>query len=191
MSGSTSIPFSGGFASRSPEPPSSQWSPRDARRLGRGLDARRDGRPTGGRVEERQLVGPVAEDGDAECLERLGGCGNVEERLGAGADDERLRARELGQVGRDVGALREAAVHAADPAGAHEADPAEPADRERPADGGRPDRALRGAGSEVARPGLEGFQARLAEPLELPVVQADDRPPRRAPRPLRARLLRT
>ena len=83
-------------------------------------------------------------------------------------------ARELDQVGGDVGALGEAAVDAADPAGSHEADPGEPADGERAADGGRADRALRGAGGEVARPGLARVRARLAEPLELPAVEPDD-----------------
>ena len=63
-----------------------------------------------------------------------------------------------------------AAVHAADPARAQEADPRGAHDGERPADGRRADGALHDAGREVARADLAGVRA---EPAELVLGEAD------------------
>src|SRR6266576_4297029 len=161
---------------------------RDPRGFLGGLDAGGDRRPAGGGVKERQLVRAEAEDGDAEGLERLGGRADVEQRLGPGADDERRRTGELGQVGRDVWPLGEAAVDAADPAGPEEADSCETADGERAADGRRPESSLRRAGSEIPRAGLAGGRAGLAEAHQLARAKADgdyavEHPDRRRNRP--------
>ena len=80
---------------------------------------------------------------------------------------------ELAEVGRDVRRRREAAVDAAEPAGAHEADPDRAAGRERAADGRRADRVLDERGGEVARADL----ARVGvEALELVLGEADPEP---------------
>ena len=65
---------------------------------------------------------------------------------------------------------RVAAVDAADPAGAHEADPGRAADGERAAHGRRPRLASRDADAELSRAGLPG---RRVEPLQLAFGQAD------------------
>ena len=173
ISGSTSTPSSGSRASRSAAPPSSQCAAAVRAACSGVVDARRDRRAAAGAVEERQLGGAVAEHRHAERLEQLGGRRHVEQRLDPGGDDERRRARELRQVGGDVGPLGEAAVDAADPAGAHEADPGEPRGRERAADRGRAELAARHAGGEVARPGLARVGSGLAEALELAGVEPD------------------
>ena len=80
------------------------------------------------------------------------------------------------EVGGDVGPLGEAAVDAADPAGAHEADPGQP---RRPRACRRPSsrRARpRHAGGEVARPGLACVGTGLAEALQLVGRRARRRP---------------
>ena len=134
----------------------------DARCLVRRLDARRDRRAARCSVEQRQRVDAEAEDGHAERLEQLRRRGHVEQRLHARRDDERRRAGELAEVGRDVGRVREAAVHAADSARRHEADPHGAGDRERAADRRRGDRALRRGGAEIARPRPCGRRRRTA-----------------------------
>ena len=123
-----------------------------------------------GRVEERQLVGPVAEHRHAERLEQLCRRRNVEQRLDAGRDDERLRRRERLQVGRDVGRRRPAAMNAAEPARGHHLDADRAAHGERAADGGRADRALCDRGGEVAWADLPRVRA---EPLQLLGRQPD------------------
>ena len=138
------------------------------------FDAGGDRRPARCGVEEGQLVRPVAEHRHAEGLEHLGGRRHVEQGLRAGADDERLRTRQLSEVGGDVGPLREASVDAADPTRAEEADPGERAGPERAAHRRRAELASSRAGREIARPRLAGFRSRLAEALDLPLVQADD-----------------
>ena len=118
------------------------------------LDPRRDRRAAGRGVEERHRVGAPAEHGHAEGLEHLGRGGHVQERLDARRDDERLRAGQLAEVGGDVGRRGEAAMDAAEPAGAHEADSGDAHRGERAADRGRAERALGDAGAEVARADL-------------------------------------
>ena len=71
-------------------------------------------------------------------------------------------------------------MHAAEAAGAHEADPGAAADRERAADGRRADRALHRAGGEVARAGLarvgaEAPELVLGEPDHDAAVEHADR----------------
>ena len=80
------------------------------------------------------------------------------------------RAHELTEIGGDVGRRREAAVHAAETAGSHEADPDRTAGGQRAADGGRPDGALDDRRRDVARADLAGVGA---EALELGLVEAD------------------
>src|SRR5438105_15455949 len=58
-------------------------------------------------------------------------------------------------------------MDAADAAGREEVDAGESAGRQRAADGGRPERALRDAGAEVARAGLPRLRARGGDSLEL------------------------
>ena len=141
---------------------------RDAGRLGWALDPGRDRRPSVRGVEERQLVRPVAEDGNAERLQELHGRRDVEERLRPRADDERLGAGELAEVARDVDSV--AAVHAADSAGAQEADAGRPAGRECSADRRRADGALDDAGGQVTWSDLPRLGG---EPLELLRRQPD------------------
>src|SRR5439155_11731772 len=74
----------------------------------------------------------------------------------------------------DVRSLGEAAVDATDPARAEEADPGERAGPERAADRRRAELASSRTGREIARPRLAGFRSRLAETLDLRLVQADD-----------------
>jgi hypothetical protein len=76
-------------------------------------------------------------------------------------------------------------VHAADPTGAHEADPDAPADRERAADRRRADRVLHGGRGEVARAelarlGVEALELRLVEPDAHGTVEHADRRRHRA-----------
>ena len=150
----------------------------------RRLDAGRDRGPAAEGVKEGQLLRAEAEHRDAECLEQLRRGGDVEQRFRARADDERLGAGELAEVGRDVEPLT--AVDASDPARGHEADPGGSARGERSARGRRPDRALNRAGGEVARPDLprlrrETFQLGLGETdPHLAVEHADGR--RQGPR---------
>ena len=134
------------------------------------LDAGGDRRPAVRRVEERERVGAEAERRDAERLERLRGRGHVEDRLRARGDHDDARSRELAEVGGDVRPLRPAAMDSADPAGAHEAEPDRARDRERAADGRRPDRTLRDRGGDVARPELARGRP---EALELLLIEAD------------------
>ena len=142
--------------------------PSDLSRLLGALDARGHRRASRRRVEERQLVRAEAEQRHAERLQELRRCGHVEQRLHAGADDERLRPRQLAEVRRDVQPFP--AMNAADPAGRHESDSGHAAGGEGAADGGGPDRSLDDAGREVARPDL----ARVAgEALQLARRETD------------------
>ncbi len=179
---STSRLSSGGRPTRTPVwRPRPQWA--RAIRAASSADSTRaeTGGPPCGGVEERQRVGAEAEHGHAERLEQLGCRGHVEQRLHAGGDDERLSARELREVGRDVGRRGKAAMDAAEPAGAHEADSGRAADCERAADRRRAGRALHGAGGEVARADLARVRAEapelgLREPdAQLAVEDADRR----------------
>src|SRR4029450_8352561 len=107
-------------------------------------------RPAARAVEEWDLVGAPAEEGHTEGLEHLRCRGDVEDPLGTGGDDGGLGAGELPEVGRDVERLREAAMDASDPSGAHEADPGRAADGERGAHGRRTELLLHRAGGKVA-----------------------------------------
>ena len=172
ISGSTSSRLSSGRPGEH-EPAAGERPVRlgDPRRLGGRLDARRDRRAAARGVEERQLVRSPAEHGDAERLEELGRRRHVEQRLDPRGDDQRLRARDRVQVGRDVRGVGPAAMDAAEPAGRHEADPGRPADGERPSDGRCADDSLDGGRREIAWAELA---RRGVEPLELRGRQADD-----------------
>ncbi len=168
ISGSTSRLSGGGWARTTAE-----WRRRpqcilaiSAASAGLSTRAGTGGPPSRG-VEERQLVSSVAEDGYAERLEDFHRRRDVEERLRPRADDERLGPGELAQVAGDVEPL--AAVDAADPARAHEADASCAAGGERATDGRRPDGALNGARRQVAwaglaRVGRESCQLGFREP---------------------------
>jgi hypothetical protein len=62
-------------------------------------------------------------------------------------------------------------VDAADPAGAHEPDAEQPADRQRAPDGGGAERALGQARPDVPGADLAGFLAGRGEPLQLGLAQ--------------------
>ena len=143
---------------------------RDPRGLVGRLDPSRDGRAAVGGVEERQVVRAEAEHRDAERLQQLRRRRHVEDRLHARGDDQRLRSHELTEIRGDVGRRREAAVHAAEAARSHEADPDRAAGGERAADGGRADGALDDRRRDVAGADLAGVGA---EALELGLVEAD------------------
>ena len=146
---------------------------RDLRHLLAAGYHRRDRRPAVAGVEQRQRGSAPAEHRHAERLEQLASCWHVENRLGPGADHHRRRPGDLQQVGGDVQRLGEPAMHAADAAGAHERDARQPAYRERPADGGRAERALHQAGGDVPGADLPGGRARLGEPLQSRAIEAD------------------
>ena len=172
---------SGGLPSRRPEPPSSPVFLGDRSRLLRGLDASRHRRTARRGIEERQRVDPETEHRHAERLEQLGSRRDVEQRLDAGRDDERRRSRELGEIGRDVGRMGEAAMDAADAAGRENPDPGGSRNRKRAADGRGADGALNRSRREVARPGLprlrpEASQLLRSQPdAHLSVEDADRR----------------
>ena len=153
ISGSTSSRLSsGGRPSRSPPPPSSQCACAIARRLaGR---SRRAPTPAARRARRRRAA--ARRCGSRAPARRASRAAppspgtsssdfTPDETTSAGV------ARERAEVGRDVGRRRPAAVHAAEPARRHEADPGRAADGERAADRRRADRALHDRRGEVAR----------------------------------------
>ena len=142
------------------EPPVRLGHPR---RLLRRLDASGHGWAAHRCIEERQRVSTEPEHRHTERFEQLRRRRHVEEGLHAGGDDERGRARELGQVGRDVRRVREAAMHASDPAGREDADACRPSDGERAADRRRAGGVLHGGGRQVARPDLARFRPEVRE----------------------------
>src|SRR5207253_2846375 len=89
----------------------------------------------GGDEEGGELVGLVADDRHALGLEDLQRPRDVEDALGAGADDGDGGAGQLGQVGGDVPGVRPA-VGAADAAGGEDADAGQVGERHRAGDGG-------------------------------------------------------
>src|SRR5439155_17535243 len=90
-------------------------------------------------------------------------------------------ARELAEIGGDVEWTGKTAMHAAEPARPHEANPHGAADCKRAADGRRADSSLGHAGSKIARAGLARALVELPElfpreaDADLPVEHADRR----------------
>ena len=74
-------------------------------------------------VEGWKLIATVADDRDALGLEKFERLLDVEDRLGAGADDGDAGAREFDEIGGNVEGLSGAAVHAADAAGGEDLEP--------------------------------------------------------------------
>src|SRR6185437_2602953 len=144
--------------------------PRDPRSLVRRLDASRNCRAAVRRIEERQLVRAEAEHRHAQRLEELERRRDVEQRLDPGRDDERLRASQLAEIRGHVRRMRKAAVHAAEPARAHEPDACSAAHRECPADRRRADRTLHDARRKIARSDLARA---CVEPRQLVLVEPD------------------
>jgi len=81
---------------------------------------------TGGSGPEGgEIVRAVCHDGYAPGLQNLKRLGNVEDRLGAGADDDNGCLRQLLEICRNVEALLRATMNAADPAGCEDIDAGE------------------------------------------------------------------
>ncbi len=128
-----------------------------------------------GDVEAGEPQRPVADDGDAQCLEPLQGRRDVEDRLHPGTDDCYRRTGQRRQVGGLVEGLGRPAVHAADPAGGEHANP-----RETRQGGSRRDRGGRvAAGRRRERQfshACLGHVVSRGEDLQLGGAQPDRRP---------------
>lgn len=68
-------------------------------------------------VELREVIGLVADDGDAERFESFERGGQIEDGLRSGADDAERRGGEGGEVCGDVGAAGPVGMNAANAAG--------------------------------------------------------------------------
>src|SRR5699024_12126647 len=90
--------------------------------LGGGVQAVVHAEAAGAGVEGGELVGAVADDGDALGLQVLQGQAQVQDGLGPGADDHYRGLAQLLQVGGDVHGGLSPTVDAADAAGGEDAD---------------------------------------------------------------------
>ena len=91
------------------------------------------------------------------------------------------RARELAEVGGDVGRTRELAMHAAEAAGRHDLDAERAHGGERAADGRRAERALHATGREVARADLAAAEPHRRSAAARPRVSPTTSSPSRMP----------
>ena len=87
--------------------------------------------------ERRKIGGLVADDGNAHRLKILERASDVEDLLGAGADDRNRRVSKLLQVGGNIHGILTAAVHTADAAGSKHGDARHGRDDHRRSDGRR------------------------------------------------------
>ena len=92
--------------------------------------------------ECRELVGAVAENRDALCLQHLERFGEVEDGFGASADHGDVVPREFIEVRADVPRVCHAAVHPADASRHEHPNARQSRTDERAADGGRTEVAL-------------------------------------------------
>ena len=141
------------------------------------VDPGADRTAAAGRVEGRELVAAVAQDRDAEALEPLQGEPEVEDDLGARAEDRDRRAAQLFEVGGHI--LGMASVHAADAPCREDADAGQGRDPHGRRDGCRA-RFTRDQGradvprAELARAGRHPLQVGVGKPHPRPPVQDGD-----------------
>src|SRR5258706_412685 len=146
----------------------------DGRHLGRAIGAVRHAQPARAGIEGGQLVGAEADHWHAVRLQVFQRARQVEYRLGPGADRQHRRARQLGQISRDVQAALAAAMHPADAAGGEDANAGERGAGQRAGDGGGCGGAPRQRRCEVAPAGLPNLLF-SGQPLDLGWAQAHDR----------------
>ena len=128
-------------------------------------------------VEGRQLVGAVADDGDAFGLQILQGQAQVQNGLGTGADHQHGSLGQLLQVGRDVHGGLGTPVYAADAAGGEDLDTGHGSDHHGGGDGAGAVHSLGHQHRQVTTAGLGHSMAGLAQIVDLVRGEASLQPP--------------
>ena len=144
----------------------------DLGQLLRGVDLIVHGQAGLAGVEGGQLLGLVAQDGDAVGLQILQGQLQIQDGLGPGADDHHVGLAQLFQVGGDIHGGLCAAMHAADAAGGEDLDARHVGDHHGGGHGGGAVSPLGDQHSQVPAGSLGHGLALLAQVLDLVLGQA-------------------